>query len=269
MDGASPPALARAGVYRREVKASLARIWENVFDWEHLPSLHANDFAACALVDRGRWGWRIRLVNQPGDETKAQILELRVDRPKKRYCVTTLEGPGAGSEIRVQLTPRAPRETDVEVEFHVLEPRPERLALIGERYVEVYRRLWDEDEAMMIARERAQGRLKRRTMSSRAPKKLGALDAVRAKLPLLVSFGGERFRLVDLDGAIVAHAATCPHWLGPLDEAPINDSCIMCPWHGYAFDVRTGESADGRGLKLATPPRVVIADGVVSLEAAR
>ena len=270
MYGAGTPPLTRAGVYRREVKASLARIWENVFDWEHLPSLHANDFAACTLIDRGRWGWRIRLVNQPGDEAKAQILGLHVDRPRNSYCVTTLEGPGAGSEIRVQLTPRALRETGVEVEFHVHETRPNRLALIGDRYVEVYRRLWDEDEAMMIERERAHGRLKRRSMSSNAPRKLGAVASVRAKLPLVVSFGGERFRLVDLDGAIIAHAATCPHWLGPLDESPLTGNCIVrCPWHGYAFDVRTGESADGRGLKLATPPRVVIADGVVSLEAAR
>jgi len=269
MDGAGAMPLTRAGVYTREVKASLARIWENVFDWEHLPSLHATDFVACTLLDRGPKGWRIRLVNQPGDETKAQILELHADRPRHRYVVTTVEGPGAGSEIRVQLTPRAPRETHVDVEFHVHETRAERLAMIGARYVEVYARLWEEDETMMIARERAHGRLKRRAISSRAPKRIGALEALREKLPMVVSFGGEQFRLVELDGALIAHAATCPHWLGPLEGSPIENGRVRCPWHGYAFDVRSGESCDGRGLKLATPPRVVIADGVVSLEAAR
>jgi nitrite reductase/ring-hydroxylating ferredoxin subunit len=183
--------------------------------------------------------------------------------------VTTLEGPGAGSEIRVRLTPRAPKETGVEVEFHVHEHRPERLEMIGARYVDVYRRLWDEDEAMMIARERALGRRKRRSMSSNAPKTLGALADVRAQLPFVVSFGGEQFRLVDLDGAIVAHAATCPHWLGPLDDAAVEGGRIVCPWHGYAFDVASGESCDGRALRLAAPPRVLVADGVVRLEAAR
>lgn len=269
MDGVGSSVLARAGVYRREVNASLARIWENVFDWEHLPSLHARDFAACTLLEAARWGWRVRLVSQPGDETKAQILELRADRTRHFYCTTTLEGPGAGSEIRVQLTPRGPKETLVEVEFHVPEMRPERLERIGAGYVDVYRRLWDEDEAMMIERERALGRRKRRAMSSNAPKTLGGVDEVRAKLPLVVFFGGERFRLVELDGALVAHAATCPHWLGPFDDAPLVDGAITCPWHGYAFDVASGESRDGRGLKLATPPRVLVSDGVVRLEAAR
>lgn len=256
--------LALAGVYRREVKASLARIWENVFDWEHLPSLHARDFAACTLIERGDWGWRVRLVNQPGEEAKAQILELRADRPVHRYCTTTLEGPGAGSEIRVQLTPRAAQETGVEVEFHIPPAAPERLAAVGARYAAIYQRLWDEDEAMMQERERALAR-RRRPRTSAKPQRLGSIDDVRARLPLVVTFGGERFRIVEIDAALVAHAATCPHWLGPLGDAPVIDGAVRCPWHGYAFDVRTSASCDGRGLQLATPPRVSVDNGVVVL----
>ena len=30
-----------AAVYKREVAASLERVWENVYDWEHLPFLHS------------------------------------------------------------------------------------------------------------------------------------------------------------------------------------------------------------------------------------
>ena len=55
---AAPP-LHLAAVYRREVGASLARIWENVFDWEHLAHLHDASFASCGLIDRGAWGWRM------------------------------------------------------------------------------------------------------------------------------------------------------------------------------------------------------------------
>ncbi len=266
MDGDASP-LSQVGVYRREVKASLARIWENVFDWEHLPSLHARDFAACALIDRGGWGWRIRLVNQPGDETKAQVLEMRADRVAHRYVVTTLEGPGASSEIRVQLTARAARDTGVEVTFHVPEHRPERLARIGASYIEAYERLWDEDEVMMRERERALARSRRAKDAIAKPVRLGAVEALRARLPLVVTFAGQRFRIIELDGALVAHAATCPHWLSPLDETPVIDGCIRCPWHGYVFDVRTGESADGRGYKLATSPRIVIDGDVVTLVA--
>ncbi len=266
MDGAASP-LAQAGVYRRDVKASLARVWENVFDWEHLPSLHARDFAACTLIDRGGWGWRVRLVNQPSDETKAQLLEMRADKPANQYVVTTLEGPGAGTQIRTRLTPHAAQHTGVEVTFHVPEQRPERLAAIGARYVEAYRRLWAEDEVMMRVRERALAHARRTKRAAAKSRRLGAEADVRARLPLMVTFGGARFRIVDLDGVLIAHAATCPHWLGPLEEAPVIDGCITCPWHGYSFDLCTGESTDGRGYKLETPPRIVIDAGVVTLVA--
>lgn len=258
------PRLRLAGAYHRVVAGALGRVWENVFDWEHLPALHAADFRAVELLDRGRWGWRVRLVNQPGGEARTQILELRADRAAGAYCATTLSGPGAGTEIRTRLKPLARSRTAVTVEFHVPEHRPERLARIGERYVEIYQRLWAQDEAMIVERERAtRARPRRRAFA--LPKSLGPVAAVRARLPLVVSFGGERFRIVDLDGDLVAHAAVCPHWLGPLDATPVVEGCIRCPWHGYAFEVRTGRSADGRGLALAPAPKVVVRDGKVLL----
>src|SRR5688572_8021476 len=134
--GAAAPALALAGSYRREVAASLARVWENVHDWEHLPALHGDSFAAAELLERGAWGWRVRLWAQPGDAQRAQVIELLVDEPAHRYRVVTREGPGRGSEIRVQLAPHGPHATGVVVEFHVPGLSPERLATVGERYVE-------------------------------------------------------------------------------------------------------------------------------------
>ena len=79
---------------------------------------------------------------------------------------------------------------------------------------------------------------------------IGSIASVRERLPLVVSFGGERFRILDLDGDLVAHATVCPHWLGPLEATLVVEGCIRCPWHGYAFEVRTGRSADGRGLEI-------------------
>lgn len=265
--------LALAATYRREVAASLARVWENVHDWEHLPWLHGSSFAAVELLGRGPAGWRVRLVAQPGDPARAQVVELLADEPAHRYRVVTRDGPGTGSEIRVQLEPRAPHTTGVVVEFHVPAMPADKLARIGEIYVELYRRLWDEDEAMMVARERActqaaarsaRGAASRAT-APRTATDLGFEDDVRARLPLVVELGGEHFRLVDVGGAIVAHATTCPHRLGPLEDAAVRDGCVTCPWHGYRFDVRTGASVDGRGLHLAAAPTVAIEHGRVVL----
>lgn len=251
------PDLNLAGTYRRRVRASLARIWENVFDWEHLAHLHDGSFAECTLIDRGPWGWRVDLTPKGNP---AQRIEMRADREGGRYGSTTLEGSGKGTEIRVALDPVERDLVDVTVEFHLPETRPDRLAALGEIYAAAYARLWDEDEVMMQARERA---LARRTTPDRTapPLDLGDERTVRAALPLQFELGGARFRLIGLDGALVAHAIACPHWLGPLDAVPVMDGTIRCPWHGYLFDVTTGKCRDHPALTLATPPDIRAVDG--------
>lgn len=259
-------ALTHVATYRREVAASLARVWENVHDWEHLPALHESTFAAVELLDRGAWGWRVRLRAQPGDPAVAQEIELTVDEPAQRYRVVTCAGRGRGSEIRVQLVPRAAHATGVVVEFHVPAPPAERIAAIGAFYVELYTRLWDEDERMMVGRERACVRRARLPAPGAAePRVLGTVADVRARAPFVVEVAGEPFRVLELDGVLLAHATTCPHWLGPLDASPVVDGCVRCPWHGYRFDVRTGASADGRRLALPAAPRITVEDGRVVL----
>src|SRR5215471_1400578 len=156
MSGGVRPAespLQLAGTYRRLVHASLARVWENVFDWEHLPALHAQDFHGVKALDSGPWGWRVRLVNQPGDASRAQVLEMRADKRARQYIVSTLEGPGKGTKISTALAPRSAHRTKVNVEFFVPDGA-RNVAAIGARYVEIYTRLWDQDEAMMVHRER-------------------------------------------------------------------------------------------------------------------
>lgn len=248
-----------AGTYQRTVHASLDRVWENVHDWEHLAHLHDGSFARCELVDRGPWGWRAWLTNAGADA--AQLIELRTDRAAGRYVSVTLEGTGAGSEIRVALSPREPHVTDVAVEFHLPEHRPERLRALGAAYADAYHRLWNEDEEMMRARERA-------LTTPRADKgdealALGPEEAVRAGLPLLFDLSGRRWRLVAIDGALLAHATTCPHWLGPLEDAAVIDGAVRCPWHGWRFDVASGCRLGAAGPALPPAPRIDLAHGRV------
>ncbi len=204
------------------------------------------------------------MVNQPGD-SRPQVIEVRADRAAGAYVSATVEGPGAGSEVRTRLTPLAADRTGIDVALHVPESDPARLAVIGGRYRAIYERLWDEDEAMMVERERALAARRANRATTPETVLLGSPDAVRGALPRLVEVGGERFRIVEVNGELVVHAATCPHWLGPLDNAKVVDGCVRCPWHDYAFDVRTGESRDGRGLRLATPPRLVTVEGQLAL----
>jgi nitrite reductase/ring-hydroxylating ferredoxin subunit len=253
------PSLELALTYNREIRAGIERIWENVFDWEHLPVLHASQFNHVALVDIGSWGWRVRLTKRPGSADRRMLLKLHTDRPNGRYRVRILAGDGTGTEIWTLMECLGPDRTAVEVRYYLPERRPERLKALGQAYRLSCARLWDEDEAMMMRRAALTAHAAAGRRRSEAPLSLGPLPELWRRLPLLVEFDGEPFRIIEIDGGtLLAHATTCPHWLGPLDEVIPQNGILRCPWHGYLFDIRTGGSADGRGYRLAPAPQVVI-----------
>jgi len=250
--------LTSVAVYRRTIWASLTRVWENVLDWEHLPWLHRSSFSEIKLLDSGAWGWCARVGLRSADLRQEIEVELRIDREKRRYVTRTTAGVGQRSEIRTCLEVLGEQETGIEVEFLLPGVNPEWADSIGTAYTRLYTRLWDEDEAMMMRREAMLSQRDSARGAARMPLALGTLEEVRERLPLLVELGGQSFRVVEVEGTLVAHSTLCPHSLGPLGDAVVEDGCIRCPWHGYRFDLRTGRSCDGRNLRLASAPRVQV-----------
>lgn len=51
---------------------------------------------------------------------------------------------------------------------------------------------------------------------------------------------GKALAVFLVDDKVVAMDAECPHEGGPLHEAMIERDCLVCPWHGYEFELRTG-----------------------------
>ena len=47
--------------------------------------------------------------------------------------------------------------------------------------------------------------------------------------------------LFNVDGTLYALDGICPHQGGPLGKGKLTGSVVTCPWHGWQFDVRTGE----------------------------
>jgi nitrite reductase/ring-hydroxylating ferredoxin subunit len=271
---AADPALHLAATYRREVGASIDRIFENVFDWEHLPALHDTYFTAIEHLDGGDWGWRVRLSRPPSTPDRDQVLRLEADRERQRYTAVFEAGIGAGTRFWVQLTPLAPQRTAIEVLYYLPEAEPDRLAMLGSKYLASCERLWSEDEAMMQHREMAEARARAWAAAPRPaadPVPLGPLAGLLPRLPLVVDFAGRPFRILAMaDGGLVAHSTICPHWLGPLDAMPLEDGCVVrCPWHAWRFDARTGRNLDGHRARLMPAPEVVVADGAVTLVSPR
>lgn len=42
--------------------------------------------------------------------------------------------------------------------------------------------------------------------------------------------------------AISAIDNICPHRQGPLAEGSLEDGKVLCPWHGWAFDLKSGRA---------------------------
>ena len=47
--------------------------------------------------------------------------------------------------------------------------------------------------------------------------------------------------LANVNGELSALDNWCPHRQGPLGQGWVEGNTVLCPWHAWAFDVRTGE----------------------------
>lgn len=53
---------------------------------------------------------------------------------------------------------------------------------------------------------------------------------------------GEKILVVaNVDGEIFALDGICAHQGGPLGTGVLNGCVLTCPWHGWQYDVRTGQ----------------------------
>jgi nitrite reductase (NADH) small subunit/3-phenylpropionate/trans-cinnamate dioxygenase ferredoxin subunit len=56
--------------------------------------------------------------------------------------------------------------------------------------------------------------------------------------------------LCNVNGTIHALDNTCPHAGGPLGEGFLDGDCVECPWHGWRYNVKTGERPENPEFKV-------------------
>ena len=54
--------------------------------------------------------------------------------------------------------------------------------------------------------------------------------------------------LFQVDGRFYALDGICPHQGGPLGRGTVCGGIVTCPWHGWQFDVTTGQHCTSRSL---------------------
>lgn len=66
-------------------------------------------------------------------------------------------------------------------------------------------------------------------------------------------------------GELFATQAECPHRGGPLADGLVGGGRVVCPLHGFQFDLRTGDAVNDRCEMLTTYRVSETADGRIVL----
>jgi len=80
--------------------------------------------------------------------------------------------------------------------------------------------------------------------------------AVRSELPAEgqakeFTVGGRVICVANVGGTISAMDNVCLHRGGPLGQGLVEAGKIVCPWHGWQWDPKTGEAGHNRAARVA------------------
>ena len=98
----------------------------------------------------------------------------------------------------------------------------------------------------------------------REARRVASLAEVPAGQLKLVELDGSRIVLARVGDRVYACGDTCSHQGGPLSQGKLTGSRLACPWHGWMYDVRTGQCLlPTRGAGVPSYPARVEADQIL------
>jgi len=77
--------------------------------------------------------------------------------------------------------------------------------------------------------------------------------------------GGNVICVANVNGTISAMDNVCLHRGGPLGQGVIEGNKLVCPWHGWQWDPKTGEAGNNPAAKIQIYP-IKIENGDVMVE---
>jgi nitrite reductase/ring-hydroxylating ferredoxin subunit len=70
----------------------------------------------------------------------------------------------------------------------------------------------------------------------------------------VVQVEGKALALFNVDGAFYALDNACAHRGGPLGEGDLDATVVVCPWHAWRWDVKTGANANNPAVRMPCFP---------------
>jgi len=77
-----------------------------------------------------------------------------------------------------------------------------------------------------------------------------------------VQVNGTAVAIANVSGKFHAINGICLHQAGPLGEGELEGSVVTCPWHGWQFDVTTGQVHPHGGMGVDCYPIEVRGDEI-------
>lgn len=75
--------------------------------------------------------------------------------------------------------------------------------------------------------------------------------------------GEGTYAICNVGGELSAFDGICPHAGGPLGQGNVDGDRLICPWHAWEYDCRTGVNDYDESVKLAKFPVKVEGDDIL------
>ena len=79
----------------------------------------------------------------------------------------------------------------------------------------------------------------------------------------VIRVNGRELALFNLRGEVYCIDNLCPHAMGPLADGWIEGDIVICPWHGWEFNIKTGDAAYGNEACVQTFPCRIDGDEIL------
>ena len=93
--------------------------------------------------------------------------------------------------------------------------------------------------------------------------KVGSLATLPPGSVMEAQVGDGTYAICNAAGEVHALDGICPHAGGPLGQGALHGTTLVCPWHAWEYDCRSGANEMDPGLVVAKMPVKVHGDDIL------
>jgi len=75
--------------------------------------------------------------------------------------------------------------------------------------------------------------------------------------------GQNTYAICNSGGELHALEGVCPHAGGPLGQGALHGHTLVCPWHAWEYDCRTGANDMDEDVRVVTVPVKIEGDDIL------